>query len=194
MKLRTRYLIQPKFQLLFSSILILIALVCAILVGVVVYILIYTNNLIFVKYNIHTSPEYLTLLAKQGRVVIVAWLASFGAVAIVLFVAGIFLSHRMTGPLYALMREMKKLREGDLSAHLALRKRDEFKELKAPFNRWVEYFRKVNQKDIEQITIISGELKSLIETLKSKNAQPSDIAILEETLENLNHLLAEKEA
>src|SRR3989338_9951789 len=124
MKLRTRYLIQPKFQLLFSGILILIALVCAILVGVVVYILIYTNNLIFVKYNIHTSPEYLTLLAKQGRVVIVAWLASFGAVAIVLFVAGIFLSHRMTGPLYALMREMKKLREGGLSAHLALRKRD----------------------------------------------------------------------
>jgi len=88
MKLRTRYLIQPKFQLLFSAILILIALVSAVCVGLIVYLLIYTNNLIFIKYNIHTSPEYLSLLVKQGKLVMFAWIGSFLAIAVVLFLAG----------------------------------------------------------------------------------------------------------
>ena len=137
MKLRTRYLVQPKFQLLFSGILAGIALIVAVAVGAIIYVLIYSHNLIFVKYNVHTSPEFLDLLIRQGKMVTTTWILSFSAVAIILFVAGIFLSHRMAGPLYALLREMKKIKEGKLNARLTLRKRDEFKNLKSPFNQWV---------------------------------------------------------
>src|SRR3989338_3265541 len=137
MKFRTHYLIHPKFQLAFSGLLVLIAFICAVLVGIVIYQLIYSNTLLFVKYNLHTDPDFLALLAKERKVVLVAWAGSFLSVALLLFIAGIFLSHKMAGPIYAFNRELQKLQKGDLTAHLELRKRDEFKELKVPFNHWV---------------------------------------------------------
>ena len=191
-KFRTRYLIEPKFQLLFSGILVLIAFVSALLVGFIIYLLIYANNLIFIKYNVHTSPEYLSLLFRQGRLVVFAWIGSFFAVAVILFIIGIFLSHRIAGPLYALMREMKKLKEGDLSAHLELRTHDEFSEIKEPFNQWVEKFRSMTHKDIETAAKICKELQSLIEKLKMK-ASPQDIAELTSILDSLTEILSNKE-
>src|SRR3989338_9532013 len=149
MKLRTRYLVQPKFQLLFSGILAGIALIVAVAVGAIIYVLIYSHNLIFVKYNVHTSPEFLDLLIRQGKMVTTTWILSFSAVAIILFVAGMFLSHRMAGPLYALLREMKKIKEGKLNARLTLRKRDDFKNLKSPFNQWVETLQHEAEHDVE---------------------------------------------
>jgi len=191
-KLRTRYLIQPRFQILYSCMLVLIALICAIFVGAVIYLLIYSNNLIFVKYQLHTTPEYLNLLMKQNKLVLFAWVGSFVCVAIVLFIAGIFLSHRMAGPIYALMREMKKLLKGDLSAHLQFRKGDEFKNLKIPFNHWVDKLRKENSNDIEKMTRIKESLLKLISSLESKNGDPSEIESLKATLDNLDQMLAEK--
>lgn len=192
MKFRTRYLIHPKFQLLFSAMLILIALICALWVGAIIYILIYTNNLIYVKYNIHTSPQFLSLLVKQGRIVVVAWIASFAIIAVILFIAGIFLSHRMAGPLFALTREMKKLKEGDLTAHLRLRKRDEFKELKAPFNQWVESMRKMTFEDINTMSNFRDDLKHFIEELKQQHAKIEDISKLQSLLTLLEEMIREK--
>ena len=40
--------------------------------------------------------------------------------------AGIKISHRIAGPVYVFARELGKLAEGDLSARIALRKKDQF--------------------------------------------------------------------
>lgn len=190
---RTRYLIHPKFQLLFSGILVLIALLSALLVGFTIYLLIYMNNLTFVKYNLHMTPEFLTLLHKQGRVVIGAWIGSFSVVAIILFITGIFLSHRMAGPLFAFTREIKKLKKGDLTAHLELRKRDEFKELKAPFNQWVECLQHMALQDIEKISKLSRDLEALIAQIQ-KEAPSADTQELSEALRAIQSFLKEKES
>jgi len=192
MRFRTRYLIQPKFQLLFSGILVLIALLSALFVGFTIYLLIYMNNLTFVKYNLHMTPEFLTLLHKQGRVVIVAWLGSFSVVSVILFVAGIFLSHRIAGPLFAFTREMKKLKEGDLTARLELRKRDEFKELKAPFNQWVECLQHMTLQDIDKISKLSRDLESLIAQIQ-KETPSADTKDLSNILKTIQSFLKEKE-
>lgn len=189
---RTRYLIQPKFQILFSAVLVFIALLCALFAGFTIYLLIYMNNLTFVKYNLHVTPEFLTLLHKQGRIVVLAWIASFSVVALILFVAGIFLSHRMAGPLFAFMREMKKLKEGDLTAHLELRKRDEFKELKAPFNQWVEYLQHMTLQDIDKISKLSRDLESLIGQIQ-KETPTAQIDDLSNVLKTIRSFLKEKE-
>jgi methyl-accepting chemotaxis protein len=189
---RTRYLIQPKFQLLFAAILVFIALLCAVFSGFAIYLLIYMNNLTFVKYNLHTTPEFLSLLHKQGNIVVVAWIASFSVVALILFIAGIFLSHRMAGPIFAFMREMKKLKEGDLTAHLELRKKDEFKELKAPFNQWVEYLQHMTLQDIDKISKLSRDLESLIGQIQKETpaAQTEDLS---HALKAIRSFLKEKE-
>lgn len=192
MKPRTRYLIQPKFQLLFSAILVGIALLSALLVGFTIYLLIYMNNLTFVKYNLHMTPEFLTLLHKQGRIVVMAWIGSFSVVAVALFVTGIFLSHRMAGPLFAFTREMRKLKEGDLSAHLEFRKKDEFKELKIPFNQWVDYLQRMTLQDIDKISKLSHNLKTLIEQIQ-KESPTASTEDLSGILQAIQSFLKEKE-
>ena len=179
MKFRTRYLIHPKFQLMFSSSLVLIALIAALIVGILIRKLIYANNLIFVKYNVHLQPEFLSLLAKERHLVLIIWIGSFLVISVFLFFAGIFLSHKMAGPLYALTREMTKLKNGDYTAYLGLRRRDEFKELKIPFNQWVEMLRTMTEDDIEHI---------------SQLLQDKEISKMKDVVESLEALLKKKKA
>ena len=193
MKFRTRYLIQPKFQLAFSGLLVLIAFISAVLVGIVIYQLIYANNLLFVKYNLHTDPDFLALLAKERKVIFVAWIGSFLSIAILLFIAGIFLSHKMSGPIYAFNRELRKLQKGDLTAHLELRKRDEFKELKIPFNHWVESLQKMTEQDIEKISPLIKDVASILSQMMQQKAEEKDIGEMKKLLNQLNEMVRHKE-
>jgi len=194
MKFRTQYLIQPKFQLVFSALLVFIALISAALVGIVIYQLIYANNLVFVKYNVHLNPEFMSLLAKERKIILLAWILSFLSVALILLVAGIFLSHKMAGPLYALTREMGKLKMGNLTAYLKLRKRDEFNQLKAPFNQWVDALRKMTINDIEKIDLIKKDLDELIRKMREQNLDTQEISKIEALLTSLDTLREKKEA
>ena len=45
------------------------------------------------------------------------------------------LSHRVAGPVYAFTIAMEKVGQGDLTAHLALREKDQFKEFADTFNK-----------------------------------------------------------
>lgn len=193
MKFRTRYLIHPKFQLAFSGLLVLIALISAVLVGIVIYQLIYANTLLFVKYNLHTDPDFLALLAKERKVILVAWIGSFLSVAILLFIAGIFLSHKMAGPLYAFKRELQKLQNGDFTAYLELRKKDEFKELKIPFNQWVESLQKMTEQDIEKLSPLIKDVASILSQMMQQKAEEKDIGEMRELLNHLNEMVRQKE-
>lgn len=193
MKFRARFLIQPKFQLAFSGLLVLIACIAAILVGIVIYQLIYANTLLFVKYNLHMDPDFLALLAKERKVIMGAWIGSFLSVALLLFIAGIFLSHKMAGPLYAFKRELQKLQKGDLTAHLELRKRDEFKELKVPFNHWVQSLQKMTEQDIEKMSPLIKDIASLISQMMQQKAEEKDISEMKQLLNSLNEIIRQKE-
>ncbi len=193
MKFRTRYLIQPKFQLAFSGLLVLIAFISAVLVGIVIYQLIYANNLLFVKYNLHTDPDFLVLLAKERKVIMIAWMGSFLSVAVLLFIAGIFLSHKMAGPIYAFNRELQKLQKGNFTAHLELRKKDEFKELKIPFNHWVQSLQKMTEQDIEKISPLIKDVASLLSQMMQQKADEKDIGEMRALLNQLNEMTHQKE-
>ena len=93
----------------------------------------------------------------------------------------------------ALTREMKKLQEGDYTAHLTLRKRDEFTQLKEPFNQWVDLLRKMTAQEIETISQMIQELTTTITQMKTQNASESEILQVNEILNSLKEALNKKQ-
>jgi len=60
----------------------------------------------------------------------------------VIFISGIFISHRIAGPMYHFEKSARAVRDGDLSASFNIRKTDEMKEASLSLEEMVESLRK----------------------------------------------------
>ena len=86
------------------------------------------------------------------------------AVMCVMFLVSIFLSHRIAGPVYKLMKSMEEARLGQLQGPIFFRKNDHFKELADQFNalnsEWNSRLRAKDEKIAQAIQTIEQVLKS----------------------------------
>lgn len=72
------------------------------------------------------------------------------ALAVIIFIAGIFISHKIAGPIYHFEKSARAIRDGDLSVDFHIRKTDELKEAASSLEEMVESLRK-DIKDIKQL-------------------------------------------
>ena len=80
---------------------------------------------------------------------------------ILVFVVSIFISHKIAGPIYKLVKYMKGIRNGENLGQLFFRKGDYFPELAEEFN---ETFEKINENyknDFVYISEVNAYLKNL---------------------------------
>ncbi|MBQ0798481.1 MAG: HAMP domain-containing protein [Porticoccaceae bacterium] len=103
------------------------------LAKLLVSLIILTINLLLIASVL--APQLIGVdidITQKGAIVI-------AITEIVLFVSVWFislrLSHRVVGPVYALSLALEKIERGDLTAHLVLREKDEFKEVAETINR-----------------------------------------------------------
>jgi methyl-accepting chemotaxis protein len=120
------------------------------------------------------------ILDKRQEVVLLLILLQI-AVMSVMFLVSIFLSHRIAGPIYKLMKSMEEARAGKLEGPIFFRKNDHFKELADQFNALHEQW---NQTLVEKDQKLKQAAASLENVLKS---QPSieTRAQIDETLKAL---------
>ncbi|MDP3790566.1 MAG: methyl-accepting chemotaxis protein [Candidatus Omnitrophota bacterium] len=62
--------------------------------------------------------------------------------AVIIFIGGIFISHRIAGPIYRFQKSAEAIRNGDLSVNFNIRKTDELKDTAASLEDMVESLRK----------------------------------------------------
>lgn len=87
----------------------------------------------------------------------------------------IFATHRVAGPVYAIGRELCKLRDGDLMINISLRPRDEFRETSEMINSSIAHLRDkineiksmVSELDAEPSAEKIGALKNSLNALKT---------------------------
>ena len=65
-------------------------------------------------------------------------------------------THRVAGPVYAIDRELRKLRDGDLTFNITFRPRDQFQDSAVSINGSIEHLRE----EIRQIKRMASELES----------------------------------
>jgi len=130
---RTQYLVSGRFQGKFVGLILLLTFLTAALCSYVVY---YTSMISF--------GEKLANIYPQGRLVSVINIINMRIVITMLLVTplvaliGIYLSHKIAGPIFRMERFMSDMASGNLTGKLVLREGDELLTLADGINRLTE--------------------------------------------------------
>ncbi len=120
---------------------VLVGLVCVV-INAYLYYLYVVGSYDFILKHSSLSQE---LIDERYRELYTLWVAlTLISSVIILFIATwvLFLTHRVTGPVYHIKRVIADLRSGDTRARVHLRKNDEFQDLAKSFNELIDELQK----------------------------------------------------
>ena len=134
-------LINPKFQLTFLFYMLVIA--------ATIIVVLYVANVYFFKRSYEAGqtvglpPDhiYFTFIDNQRSTMKWIFLLASGITMINLTFWGLYLSHRVAGPIYRLRKHMVELAEGRTDRDVNFRTNDFFPELADAFNQFVKIFK-----------------------------------------------------
>lgn len=160
---RKQYFVATKFQVKYIGLILLLIFLTAALCSYVVY---YTSMI--------SMGEKLANVYPQGRLMAIVNAVNirilFSLILIMPLVAmiGLFLSHRIAGPIYRMERFLNDVANGDLTQRLTLRKKDELISLANGINNVVDSLKKtviIKKGHLEKISMELEKLKKAIETI-----------------------------
>lgn len=92
--------------------------------------------------------------------------------SVLIFIAGIFVSHKIAGPMFRIEHSAEAIQRGDLRVHFNLRRDDEMRDVASALEEMVETL----HEDIRKIKIESAALEEKIASLSGKGFIPKDEA------------------
>ena len=131
-------LVNRDFQLRYTRSAVLVGLLSTLLSAFLILYPLY-------RFEILRIPRFLPwpVMALMGAAAII----NIGIVAIM----GIFLTHRVAGPVFSLIRQFRKVEQGSFQAELRLREGDDLKYVARNFNEMVVALRKATETDLNLI-------------------------------------------
>lgn len=101
-------------------------------------------------------------LQRQSRQFTFILLAVLAVLVGALWLAGIWITHKVAGPVYKMKKQFLAVERGDLEVPSALRKGDELREFFEAFRHMVRSMRARQNSEIDQITAIIRELSAVV--------------------------------
>lgn len=178
---RRQYLVAKKFQLKYVGLILLLMFLTAALCSYVVY---YTSMMLL--------GEKLANVYPQGRLMSIVKLVNFRILLSILLITplvaliGIFLSHRIAGPIYRMEKFLNNLALGDLTGRIVLRAKDELITLANGINFVVD---SLKSNIVEQKAALSKSNLELANLKKAGDARPTDMASIKESANRLDEEL-----
>lgn len=168
---RKQYLVAKKFQLKYVGLILLLMFLTAALCSYVVY---YTSMILF--------AEKLANVYPQGRLVAIVRLVNLRIMLSAILVSplvaliGLFLSHRIAGPIFRMENLIGRLAAGDLTGgKLVLRQGDELVALADKMNNLSESLRSTIIEHKSRLSRVSKELEDLKKVASGKAPGINDI-------------------
>lgn len=171
---RTNYLVSTKFQLRYVGIILSLMLVTAIVCSYVVY---YTVMILM--------GEKLSSVYPQGRLIAVINMVNIRMMLSLLFIMpvvvmiGIYLSHKIAGPIYRIEKFLGDMAEGNFSSRITLRKGDEFTSVADKINLLNDSLKAAigsQKSNMEKIVNELGAFKNMVDS-KCADASQLDSGI-----------------
>lgn len=168
---RKNYFIKPGFQAKLTTIILLIVVIVANIVGGIIYALLSGSTV--------TEQLIKIFSVEPGDLLLpVILIAELTAILIVAFIS-VFVSHTMAGPVYRFENVLNDVAAGELDSHFQLRTHDEFHELEHSINSVIAT---LNSK-ISEIKIYNSNISNLLNDIDS----PKSLTVYD--LENIKDVL-----
>ncbi len=176
-EMRRRYLVR-KFQLKFAGFVLLFMLVVGFVCGFVVY---NSSMTILVKKLSGVFPQHrlIAIINEMNLRLVIGFILAL----VVIFIASIFISHRIAGPLVRIEKSISEIGDGNLSLTVKLRKTDELQDLAQTINNMTALLKEKLKAPKEKV------LKSCetLESVKAELTKPSlDLAELTSRINELD--------
>jgi methyl-accepting chemotaxis protein len=168
---RKNYFIKKGFQTRLITIILLLVTIVANLTGGIVYGILRIN---FLRENLQALFSLQSADDILLPAVLIAEFLSFVIVAII----GLFVSHRMAGPVYRFEKVTEEIGDGNFAFWVKLREKDEFKELADSFNVMMDNLTEHIFRVKEAFEDVKGDLE------KSKQKLPEDLTAKLDKLES----------
>jgi HAMP domain-containing protein len=195
-KLRN-YLLEPKFQLKYTGMVVAVTLVVAAVLGYQAYKYStgQTELLNIEKMEAATltgavaDARFIADLEgyarEADRKVALAIMGGIGVLALALGLTGIVVTHRLVGPAYRLRQLLRQVSAGSLAPAGSLRKHDELQEVFVAFQEMVKSLRGAREQDL-------AALDEALERAKAAGASDSALEPLRSVRERLRGALEER--
>ena len=177
---RSQYIVDPEFQYSLIrkiAILAVLMIVMSLSVLVIFYYMYGDVQLELIQPSPFDMTEDVNIIAEEKTLLDLLWPVMAACLVVTLgitFFFGMFISHRMAGPVFRMQRTLKEISEGDLRGNIRLRDKDDFKELSEQIN---------NVKTSYSVKF--RELKNLFKDLES-----GDSILKKEQISTLNRILS----
>ena len=168
---RKQYLVARKFQLKYVGLILLLMFLTATMCSYVVY---YTAMILM--------GEKLANVYPQGRLISIVKLVNFRILLSVILITplvaviGIFLSHRIAGPIFRMEKFLYDMASGNLASRITLRQNDELMTLANGINNLAESMSSSISVQKALVNSISDNIGNIKKEIDSKSRDISGIA------------------
>jgi len=151
---RRTFLIDRKFQLKYTFIIVLVGVIVSALLGFFVYRTSLVNS------ELIGMDSDMKSLVHQSDTQVLFYLVGFvGLMALALFIWGIFITHRVAGPIFIISRYLGQIRDGRVPEPRPLRKGDELKDFFDVFSGMLSSLKQRNAEEAELLIKLAGQMK-----------------------------------
>ena len=174
---RTQYFVAKGFQLKYVGLILLLMFITA---GLCSYVVYYTSMVLL--------GEKLASVYPQGRLIGIVQSVNWRILLSVLLMTpvvafiGVFLSHKIAGPVYRIEKTLDAMSSGDLRNLIVLRKGDELVSIANAINRLQESLKKTIGSQKGSLVKVIAELEAMKEL---SHKRPNDVSGM---VNNLNRL------
>ena len=165
-RLRRRYWVMPEVQGRFIAWMVVSSAVIATVVAWVVLLLVWAplrNQIAWAESNVDADVFFAQTMVRVLLTTLLM-IVFFGALS---FLLGLFISHRVAGPLYRLGRVAGRAAEVKYSERVKLRERDYIHDFAEKFNRMMQDFEKEYVTHQEAMGAVEAQLAAIAEELGS---------------------------
>lgn len=180
---RRQFLVNKQIQLSYAWLLILCVGIAIVMYGVTSW---YT---IKVCHNIAGEEALVrSLTSFAQRQFLIGSLLALAIVSVALLILGVFASHRITGPMHRIAKNLNLVGVENRLDPIRIRKRDQLKEMADAFNHMVHALKDRMYQDMRLIDQVKGRVSLLHDSLKGESL---DMKKLSDQVKEIDKLATE---